>query len=173
MPDKWIVQNNVHGPLHLPRNKIRLMKFGDEIDLVSYTGKTIDQLELDPEIGRAFSFNHLKEVQKGEIIKENQVSALEKKIDKLFELLSNKSNEVDLNELASKIIFAQEKNFVKNEDNLSQNVVLRDEEERMREDALAKLISSAKKPEQKMDSFGKNEKEVESDGDFTDLIDLG
>jgi len=206
--ESWVVKNITKGPLYLPQNKIRFHKPNQERDLVFFTGKTIFQLERDPEIHKHLKEKTIETV--GEIIRFDNPSVIsDDAINKLRKEIENQNIASQIDELKELLKAAKEK---ENQEPISQpppppepaptpnidmseiiktikdniNVTINqqvgektsynendEEEEKLREEALEKLIFSKKeKITKNFEKLGK-EKEIENESSGNeDLLDF-
>lgn len=177
--ESWVVRNKSGKTLFLTKNNILFKRDGDAIDLVARTGKRIDDLEFDKEIKINFSYNNLVTVSK---VREEKVmeipNEIDEKLNKLLDAVASiravenvekNDNSSDINKILS-YIKDMKINGVSNEIDVDQEK----NEEKLREDFLKQLMENkkAKEEDTKMDNFGKNKRQIDSDEDFTDLIDF-
>jgi len=175
--ESWVVRNNSGKSLFLTNNGILFRKNGDIVDLVVRTGRRVHDLEFDKEIIINLSHNNLVTVSKDYGKEDTAIvdnSKIEEKLNLLIDAVSNikniqnlpsENNGLDeiksyLKSIASTDSFVEKKEEIVNE------------EEKIREDVLDKLINNNTKFEGQLDNFGKNKRELESEEDFTDLIDF-
>lgn len=176
MGESWIVRNNSGNSLFLTNNGILFRKNGDTVDLVVRTGRRVSDLEFDKEIRINFAHNNLVTISKDDGKQEAAIidnSKIEEKLNLLIDAVSHmKSNQNSpsenngLDEIKSYLKSITSNNVSENRENPT------DEEDRIRENVLDKLINNKGKFEGQLDNFGKNKRELESGEDFTDLIDF-
>lgn len=183
MRESWIVRNNTGGPLYLPENKLRFNKARQEKDLVFFTGKSIADLERDEEIIANFASQNIVTV---ELIKEGQVNSeqieklreeiknqdIRSEIEELKEILRNSQlNQrqdtpqqpvIDIDELVKKISSSVSSALPKYSDD-EQKKSYSNDEDKLREQALEKLIFDTKEKENKSFKELGKEKQVEDE----------
>jgi hypothetical protein len=188
MVEKWVVLNNSGKILNLPKSKIVLKKKNQSIDLVAATGKPIFQLELDPEIKLHFAYNNLKTVEKVSREQSHDVKGLSDKMDALLDVITGKDDSnvtdkidslvealkgnqnanIDVEQLAS-LLAATGVVSKKDKESMTPD---EQEENKMRDEAMEKLMSSTKDPEKSMSTFGRTKVISENNDDMSDLIDF-
>jgi len=196
--ETWVVKNNTKTILRLNENKLTF-KPKQEKDLCFHTKKTISELERDEEIKINLSYNNLITIEKYDPKDDEQKKIIEairseftamnplppppdatvgndlKEIKDLLSSISLNKSDINQEELINAIksalpeqieIIKKDKNIVSEEEN---------KDDRIREAALMKLISSGKKAETHLNSFGtetKIESESEGNADLLDGIDI-
>lgn len=179
MNERWVIESNIKGVLNLSSLKIAFKKNGERVDVVQHTGKSVRELELDQE------FNLL--LKKGLVItidkySENKIYSsnpeLDLKLDKILNALSEKKEEekpkytnINFEELTESLKVHLDE-IVKNKIKTSDGKIVSEEEEKMAEDAMKILIENAKEASKKLDNFGKNKKEIDTEDGLSDFIDF-
>ena len=177
MEDKFVVKNASGNVLMLPKNRITLA-IGARIDLADRLNKTIRELKRDDEIFR--------ELTHGNLVAEEEVdtsieAGVNDKIDRLLGILesgaASPEKQTNVNVDADMIMDLLREQISKLDlgslvkgsvgDKKGEGI----NEEKMREEALRKLVDNAKIGKGKLEGFG-SEREVEEDDDFSDLIDF-
>lgn len=175
--EKWIVKNNSGTMLNLPKCGIFFKKADEVLDLVNHTGRTVSDLENDPELRKNFSYNNILTIEKVKFTPEaisdsESLQTLSKKLDILTEYISKKTENNDqidmskIEDIVKKGLFGLSSNIVLNNDTRN------NEEEEMRQDALKKLIDNSSASEKNLENFGSKKREIEDHDDFSDMIDF-
>lgn len=187
--EQWIVKNNTKGPLMLPINKVNFKTSGQEKELCFHTGKTIEALEHDPEIKMNLAHQNIVTIYKSSEGGQNRGSEetyyILQEIKNLKKLIEDNPQKQDAPQ--AQIPFNTDDLIKAIKDNLVVNVtgnsssegdgnIVSSEEEKMKEEALRKLIFNSKKDVSKsFDGLG-SEKEVineaEGNEDLLDDIDI-
>jgi len=178
--DRFVVKNNTKTILVLSKNKIK-MGPGEVIDLISRTGKSLQELDRDPEIKLNLAYRNLVLIDKFDsrpILVQGAVDTdLSKKIDALMEMVSNKGT-IEIREEPIAIdsileVIRLEMSKIKGRVDKEGNPVnVSKEEEEMRLKAIKQMIKHDKKVNKNFDKFGKERKNEEESEDFSDIIDF-
>ena len=179
--DRFVVKNNIKTILILSENKIKMTP-GQVIELISRTGKSLQEIERDPEIRLNLAYKNLILIDKFDsrsvLIQGSTDTTLSKKIDALLELVANKET-VEVREEPIAIdsildVIRTEMSKIRgrvDENGDSSDFSEEEEEERMRLEALEQIVNQDKKVDKNFDKFGKKRKDEEVD-DFSDIIDF-
>lgn len=180
MKDKWVVESKLDW-LHLPKNKLTFRKKGDLKDLVKETGKSVFDLEKDPEIQLHLAQSNLIEKEKYNYYQELQSaqanSDVQSKFDALVELLSRPqpvsspdlTSVIDaLSAKMSSLIDEKMGNIKKGDNEKSDDPVSsNDNDERVKEELLKEMINNSTK-NIKLKNVGREQK-VENEAKDFDL----
>lgn len=186
--EKWLVKNNTGTMFFLPKNRIKFEPPNTCRDLVAATGKTVEELERDPEISinvgeigdhsrGLVTVEKIKAVREEIVEKiivkeksldienlENKINSLASIIEMLVQRPVETSTEIDEEKLAKLIQENMNITFVNGE-----NIVSRENEKGI-EKAIERMVSTHKKPDDKnFESLGKN---IEVDDDALDNVDI-
>jgi len=172
MEDRFVVKNNSGSVLMLPMNRITLA-MGASIELCSRLDKTVKELKNDREISL--------EIKQGNLVAQDEYEAdtgLDGKIDKLLGLMEAGGTQrpmIDA-QMIEEILARQLSNL-----DIGKMVLEKTEEKKrdkevdegkMREEALKKIVGDKKLEDSNLEGFGGKFKEVESDEDDDNNIDL-
>jgi hypothetical protein len=171
--DKWVVKNTSGTVLLLPKNKVNFT-IGGRIDLVERLGKSVREIELDSEISRALAYNNISTVEKYDSSKDHE-RELSGKLDQLMSFLKSKEPATEVSksgiEIDSKEIATILDKYFKDRKTKGSDGETDGEEDKMREDAIRKMIESSKHPDGTLDGFGVERKSEDTD-DFSDFVDF-
>lgn len=157
MVEKWIIKKNINGILYMSKNRIKLVGQNDAVDLIAHTGKTVAQLEKDPEILLNKAHNNFITVElvRDEINNEQmgQMFALLK--DSMRQMMSdNKGSMEEIVDKISKIKPSESKIVVINDGGRVITAEDEKEEEMMRQSAIKDLLKKDDKSEKNIGNIG-------------------
>jgi len=178
LKETWVIQNNTKTILHMPQNKIRLEPNAGKVDLVSFTGKEVKDLEHDVEIQRELTYNNIITLDKVKLKKEDH--AIANKLDQLITLFGSKEEaqqtvNMDMANLDLSAIEEIIKNRLQDIEVHVDGAVKdkrAEEDEKMREEAITKMVEKEDHKGTSFATLGK-EREIETEEeDLTDFIDF-
>lgn len=178
--DLFRVRNN-SGTIFRLKDKKITFSIGQEIDLCSQLNMTYGQIKNDPEIKRELAYNNLKlidsydssaHLQKTDSSIDDLKDNIGLLLNKLNKSLNDKDDKFDIEKLEKILDSKLSKLKIKGGSSKSDDEDLSDDEEKLREDAIEKLLKRKGSFEKSFNEFGQERKREKDDDDFSDLIDF-
>jgi len=181
MQEEWIVENNSSFILNISKHSLILDRGRNRsVDLVKFTGMTIEELERDKDIMREINNNNLitvKKTSKNDLFENSKdIEEMRNKIDRLIDIILEKDKNPELDAIAK--IVEEKINEAVNKIEIpvveakavDRKKRTKKEDEIFREEALKTMVDNSKIEKQNMSNFGKDKKVVDPGEDFSDLL---